>query len=97
SDGLHDASYRLDQVLERGLFDDQFYRTSFDLRQIENCVNQLQQVGSTGIDGLSELDLLFRQVAGFVVGQGPRQDQATVQRRSQLMRHTRQELGLVPV
>ena len=67
----------------------------FDLGQIEDLVDQVQQVAAGGVDGLGELDLLGRQVAVLVVGQQLRQDQQAVERRAQLVRHVRQELGLV--
>jgi hypothetical protein len=69
--------------------------TGLDLRQVENVVNQGQQVGAGAVDGLREFHLLARQVALGVVRQLLREDQQRVQWRAQLVRHIRQELGLV--
>ena len=44
---------------------------------------------------LRELDLLRRQVAADVLGELLAEDQNRVQRRAQLVRHVREELGLV--
>ena len=70
-------------------------RARFDLRQIENVADQVQQVGSRAMDGARELDLLAGQVAVRVVGELLAQHQNAVQRRTQLVRHVGQELGLV--
>ena len=47
-----------------------------------------------GVDGLRELDLRLRLPSG-VVGERSGEDQQAVERRPQLVRHVRQELGLV--
>jgi hypothetical protein len=39
----------------------------FDLRQIENVADQVEQVGAGGMDSFGELDLLVRQVAFRIV------------------------------
>ena len=57
----------------------------FDLRQIENVVDQREQVSAGGVNGFRKLDLLRAQVAFCVVGQHARQNQKVVQRRAQLV------------
>ena len=67
----------------------------FDLRQVENVADQVEQVGAGAMNGAGEFHLLGRQVAVGVFGQLLAQDQDLVQRRAQLVRHVGQELGLV--
>ena len=67
----------------------------FDLRQIENVADQVEQVGAGAVDGAGELDLLGRQVAVGVVGELLAEDQDRVERRAQLVRHVGQEFRLV--
>ena len=55
----------------------------------------MQQVGARGVDVARELDLLRNQVARRVLGELLAQDQDGIERRAQLVRHVRQELGLV--
>ena len=70
-------------------------RAGFDLRQIENVADQVQQVGAGAVNGARELDLLGRQVAVRVVAELLAQHQNAVERRAQLVRHVGQEFGLV--
>ena len=69
-------------------------RARLDLGEVEDVVYQVQEVGARGQDDARELDLLRRQVAVRVVAQLLGQDHQAVQRRSQLVRHVGQELGL---
>ena len=66
-----------------------------DLRQIEDVVDEGEQVVARRVDRLRRLDLPQAQVAFAVLGELVRQEQQAVQRRPQLVRHVRQELGLV--
>jgi hypothetical protein len=66
-----------------------------DLGQVEDVVDQRKQVAVGIVDRPGVLHLLLGQVAVLVVGQQPGQDQRAVQRRAQLVRHVRQEFGLV--
>ncbi len=66
-----------------------------DLREIENVVDEVQQVGAGRVDVAGELDLLGREVAGGVFGELLAEDEDGIERRAQLVRHVRQELGLV--
>ena len=55
----------------------------------------VEQVGAGGMDVLGEVDLLVGQVAADVLGELLAEDQDRVERRAQLVRHVREELGLV--
>ena len=66
-----------------------------DLGQVENIADERQQIGPGGIDSFGKLDLLGIQVALRILRQHPGQNEEIVQRCPQLMRHVRQELGLV--
>ena len=46
----------------------------FDLRQIENVVDQIEKVGPGTVDCPGELNLLFVEIALLVVGQQFRED-----------------------
>src|SRR4029079_2633918 len=71
------------------------HRAGLDLRQVEDVVDQRQQVVARGEDRLRELHLLRREIALGVAGELVGQDQQAVERRAQLVRHVREELGLV--
>ena len=71
------------------------HRAGFDLRQIENVADQVQQVGAGAVNGAGELDLLRREIAVRVVGELLAQDQDAVERRAQLVRHVGEEFRLV--
>ena len=86
---------RVAQTRERNLFDFDADRAGFDLRKIENVVDQIQQVRAGRIDIAGEIDLLGQQIAGRIVGQLLAEDENRVERRAQLVRHVGQKLGLV--
>ena len=71
------------------------HRAGFDLRQVEDVVDEVEEVGAGRVDGPRELDLLVVQVALGVVGEQLGQDQQRVERRPKLVAHVGQELGLV--
>ena len=81
--------------LERNLLQIDRRRARFDLRQVEDVVDERQQVGTRGANRLRELDLLVRHVAVGVVGQLLGKNQQRVERRAQLVGHVCQELRLV--
>src|SRR4029077_8496402 len=89
------AADGLEQVGEEHLLGLDRDRSGFDLRQVENIGDQVQQVGARTVNRASKLDLLRRQVALGVVGQLLAEDQDAIERRAQLVRHVGQELGLV--
>ena len=86
---------RVEQVGEEDLLGVDRDGAGFDLRQIEDVADQVEQVGAGAVDGAGEFDLLGRQVAVRVVGELLAEDQDAVERRAQLVRHVGEELGLV--
>jgi hypothetical protein len=70
-------------------------RARLDLREVEDVVDEGEQVVARGVDRLRELHLLAGEVALRVGLQLVGEDQQRVQRRAQLVRHVREELGLV--
>ena len=94
----HMAEVAVDVLAQPGegdVFDLDRHRARFDLRQVENVVDQVQQVRARRVDVARELDLLRAQRAGCVLGQLLTQDQNRIQRRAQLVRHVGQEFRLV--
>ena len=94
---------RRERPLERGelgrdrdVGDVDVHPPGLDLREIEDVVDQAEQVRARLVDRLRELDLLLGQVPVRVVAEQLREDQQRVERRPQLVRHVREELGLVP-
>ena len=71
------------------------HRAGFDLRQVEDVADQVEQVGAGAVDGAGEFDLLRRQIAVRVFGELLAEDQDAVERRAQLVRHVGEEFGLV--
>ena len=67
----------------------------FDLGQVENVADQVEQVGTGAVDGAGEVDLLERQIAFRVVAELLAQNQDAVERRAQLVRHVGEEFRLV--
>ena len=67
----------------------------FDLRQIQNVVDERQQTVSGRVDRLRVPHVLRRQPARPVLGEQLGENQRAVQRRSQFVRHVGEELGLV--
>ena len=61
------------------------HRARLDLGQVEDVVDQREQVGAGGVDGLGELDLLGGEVALGVLGEQLGEDQQAVERRAQLV------------
>ena len=80
---------------DRHLGDVQVHLPGLDLGEIEDVVDQPEQLRAGVVDRVRELDLLVGQVAVDVVAEQLREDQQRVQRRPQLVRHVREELGLV--
>ncbi len=85
----------VEQAGEEDLFRLHRHRSRFDLRQIENVGDQVQQVRSGAVNGARELNLLRRQIAVRVVAELLAEHQNAVQRRAQLVRHVGQELRFV--
>ena len=89
------AAHGLEQVGEEHLLSLDRDGAGFDLRQVENVGDQVQQIGAGAVNGAGKLDLLRRQVAFGIVGELLAEDQDAVERRAQLVRHVGQELRLV--
>ncbi len=66
-----------------------------DLGEVEDVVQQLQQVAARGADHARVLHLALGEVAVRVVLELLGEHEQAVQRRAQLVRHVRDELGLV--
>ena len=81
--------------LEVHVFRFKIHLAGFDLGQIENVVDQLQQTLTAVVNDLRRFDLFRVQVIVQVIGQCLGQDQHRVQWRAQLMRHIGQEFTLV--
>ena len=83
------------EAVERDRLDVDVHRARFDLREVEDLVDQLEEVGPRRMNRPGELDLLLGEVSVGVLGEQLRENQQAVQRRPQLVRHVREELGLV--
>ena len=70
-------------------------RAGFDLRKVENVVDQSQQVRAGGVNIPAIFHLLGAQVASGVLHQLLSKNQDRVQRSTQFMRHVGQELRFV--
>jgi hypothetical protein len=81
---------------QRDLSDLRCDRARPDLREIQDAAEQPEQIGARGMNHVGILHLLRRQVVLGVVPEQFREDQQTVQRGAQLVRHVREELRLVP-
>ena len=89
------TSNHLQQVGEEYFLRLDRYRSRFDLREIENVADQVQQVRSGAVNRAGELNLLRRQVVIGVLAELLAQHKNRVQRSSQLVRHVRQEFRFV--
>ena len=82
-------------LAERHRADIHRHGAGLDLRQVEDVVDEVEQVRAGAVDRLGEADLLGGEVAVRVLGQDLRENQQTVERRPELVRHVGQELRLV--
>ena len=89
------ASDRLQQARGQDLLGIHRHGAGFDLRQVEDVADQVEQVGAGAVDGAGEFDLLGRQIAVRIFGELLAEDQDAVERRAQLVRHVGEEFGLV--
>ena len=89
------AADHVEQVREEHFLGFDGDGSRLDLREVENVRDQVQQVRAGAVDRAREFDLLARQVAFGVVRELLSENQDAVERRAQLVRHVREELGLV--
>src|SRR5882724_8962570 len=61
------AAYRVEQAGEEDFLGIYRHRARFDLRQVENVADQVQQIRTGAVNGARELDLPWGQVAIRVV------------------------------
>src|SRR6185312_4959436 len=83
------------QVVEDDLLGIDRHGARFDLREIEDVADEIEQVGAGGVNGAAEFDLLRRQIPLGVLDELLAEDEDAVERRAQLVRHVREELGFV--
>ncbi len=67
----------------------------FDLGQIQNVADEIQQIGSGAMDGAGKLHLLRRQVLIRIVAKLLAENQNAVERSAQFVGHVGQEFGFV--
>ena len=94
-DRAEGAVHEARDVGNRHFGDRHLHLSRLDLRQIQNVVDEVEEVGARGVYRARVLHLLRRERAVFVVRQQLREDQQRVQRRAQLVRHVCEELALV--
>ncbi len=92
---LEHPAQAIDQARHAGVFRAHFQLAGFDLGDIEDVVDQVEQVIAGGIDRLGKLDLLGAEVFLRVLRQQLGQDQRAVQRRAQFVGHVGEEFGFV--
>src|SRR5579871_5028555 len=92
---LEVALERLLKLCKWQLFGFDRNRTRLDLGQIQNVADQVEQVRTGAVHGLGKLHLTRGEIPLRVLSQLLTEDQDAVERRAQLVRHVRQELGLV--
>ena len=83
------------QLGEADAADLDVHLAGFDLREIENVVDERQQVGTRAWMVSAYFTCFGSQVLLGVLGQHLRQNQQVVERRAQLVAHVRQEFALV--
>src|SRR3546814_14569502 len=67
----------------------------FDLGQVENVFDEVEEVRSRRMDRTRELGLLLVEVALRIVGEELREDKQRIQWRATLVTHVREEFGFV--
>ena len=83
------------QPIERDFLDLDRDRAGLDLRQVENIVDEVEQVGAGRIDVAGKLDLPVGKVARNVLSELLAENEDRIERRPQLMRHVGEEFGFV--
>ena len=86
---------RIADAVKRHLFRLDGHGSRLDLGQIENIIDEVEQVGSRAMNGLRPFNLFWRQIMLGIVAELLAQNEDTVQRRAELVRHVGEELRLV--
>src|SRR5207249_11302678 len=73
----------------------QLHPAGFDLSQVEDVVDEVEQVLSRAEDVVDVLELLLIELAEHLLSEDLREADHRVQGCAQLVRHARQELGLM--
>ncbi len=83
------------ELLEGHIAELELDRVRFDLGEVQHVVEELQEIGPRRADDVRVADLALGQIPVGVVLELLGQDEHAVERRPQLVRHVREELGLV--
>ena len=94
---LDDRQHLFNQRLNVYRLDEDIHLSGFDLRQVENVVDQSQQVAAGTFDLLQIVDRLFVALVDGVLLQDFAVADDRIQRRAQLMRHVGEEARFGPV
>src|SRR5580692_8735762 len=87
--------HHFQQVREKDLLRLNRNCSRFNLREIENVADQVQQVSSGTVNRAGKFDLLWGEVMVRVLTELLAQDENRIQRSPQLVGHVREELRLV--
>ena len=85
----------LHEVAEVHLFRINRYGSGFDLREVEDVADQVQQVRPRAVNGAREFHLLVAQIPFRIFSQLLAENQDAVEGRAQFVRHVREEFGLI--
>ena len=67
----------------------------FDLGEVENVADEVQEIGTGRMDGAREVDLLVGEIAVRVLGELLAENEDAVERGAQLVRHVGEEFRFV--
>ena len=83
------------QTGERDVFDIHRDRAGFDFGKIQDVIDQVQEIGTGGVNVARKFHLLAGEVAGGVFRKLLAEDENRIERRPQFVGHVRQEFRLV--
>ena len=92
---IEGPAYQVDQGGKGALLRLDRDGSRFDLREVENVGDEIEQVRAGAVYGAREFHLLACQIAFGILRQLLTENQNAVERRPQLVRHVREELRLV--
>ena len=81
--------------LDSDFADFEFHFARLDFGQIEDFVDEIEKVAARTVNGLSELDLLGREVAFGVIGEKFGQNQHRIERRAQFVAHVGEKFRFI--